>query len=265
MGDALIPNKQHNTKEKGTVFLLFRIITILFLGFGIVSLVIPLTNAQTSQANTVKSYIDEASNEIESAKDQIENAEKKINRAKSSGIDVSQAESTLSEAKHLLSMSQEKFEKANSDYYNENYGDATHFAKSASMQAEKALNLAKESITFIPNQGIIILSSNPSDASVYLNGDYKGKTPLELSVSPGTYTIKVTMTGYEDYMKMITVKSGEEVYENVTLVLTPIPTKKSLNYLLITLIFLGVIALTTIVLHREKISIGRLKKTRPRR
>ncbi|MFQ6052301.1 MAG: PEGA domain-containing protein, partial [Candidatus Hydrothermarchaeota archaeon] len=116
-----------------------------------------------------------------------------------------------------------------------------------------------------PKSGKIVVSSDPSDASVYLNDNYKGKTPLELSIQPGNYIIKLTKEGYKDYIKEITVKSGEEVYENATLVSTSVTTKKPLDYLLIALFCFGILSLAVIGVYWKKISIGRRRRMYPRR
>ncbi len=60
-------------------------------------------------------------------------------------------------------------------------------------------------LTLIPaNIGDIIVKTNPTGANVYLDNIFQGVTPINgnwffiLSVTPGSHTIKVTKTGYQD-------------------------------------------------------------------
>jgi hypothetical protein len=67
---------------------------------------------------------------------------------------------------------------------------------------------------FKPNNAAIQVTSNPAGASVYLDGSYKGITPssgyLDISdLSPGTYTVRLTSSGYTDYSKEITLSRNE--------------------------------------------------------
>jgi hypothetical protein len=57
--------------------------------------------------------------------------------------------------------------------------------------------------------GSIKVESNPSNAAVFLNTEYQGKTPLTLyNVTHGTYRIQVQKIGYEDWSERISVTSG---------------------------------------------------------
>ena len=65
-----------------------------------------------------------------------------------------------------------------------------------------------------PMYATVSLVSNPSGASVYSNGVYKGKTipgtPLvSTQVIPGTYTLLLTKSGYQDYTTTGTVVAGK--------------------------------------------------------
>ena len=65
-----------------------------------------------------------------------------------------------------------------------------------------------------PTTGAISVTSNPSYASVSLDGAYQGQTepgsPFIISgVAPGTHTVMVRLTGYEDSVSSVTVNSGQ--------------------------------------------------------
>ena len=64
-----------------------------------------------------------------------------------------------------------------------------------------------------PTTGDLDVSSTPSGASVYLNGDYQGETrssgPLYItSLVPGTYTVILKKSGYQDYTTTVKIVAG---------------------------------------------------------
>lgn len=62
----------------------------------------------------------------------------------------------------------------------------------------------------IPETGRITITSIPPDADVYLNGEFGGTTSLTLNdVTPGTYDIAITKTGYEDWTARVDVAAGK--------------------------------------------------------
>ena len=72
----------------------------------------------------------------------------------------------------------------------------------------------------IKQTGVISIDVKPKNASVFLNNvKIKQKFPIYLTNrAPGTYTVKITLPGYQDWQKNITVKSKETTYiKNVTL------------------------------------------------
>ncbi len=57
------------------------------------------------------------------------------------------------------------------------------------------------------------ITSNVSDADVYIDGSVVGKTPLyDFSVSPGSHRIQVLRSGYDTYLETITVSAGRVTY-----------------------------------------------------
>lgn len=56
-------------------------------------------------------------------------------------------------------------------------------------------------VTPTPDQyGSLFISSQPSGAEIYLNGEYRGLSPLTVyNLWPGTYTVRAEKTGYQDY------------------------------------------------------------------
>jgi serine/threonine protein kinase len=59
--------------------------------------------------------------------------------------------------------------------------------------------------------GKIKVTSNPSGADVFINQQYKGKTPLTASVSPGTATVLISKEGAAKVSRTVTVQPGKTV------------------------------------------------------
>ena len=75
-------------------------------------------------------------------------------------------------------------------------------------------------LTLTPATGSISVSSTPSGATIYVEPyiGTKGKTPNTITpVSPGDYTITLSLAGYQDWRKEVQVKGGETAYVHATL------------------------------------------------
>jgi len=67
--------------------------------------------------------------------------------------------------------------------------------------------------------GAISVYSSPSGASVMLDGQYRGKTPLDLpDLSPGTYNATLSQSGYRPVAFLVTVGPGATTEASATLV-----------------------------------------------
>ncbi len=55
----------------------------------------------------------------------------------------------------------------------------------------------------------LTVSSVPSGASVYLDGIYRGKTPVTLTTNPGTHSLKLSLSGYKTRVVTVTLQSGQ--------------------------------------------------------
>lgn len=74
------------------------------------------------------------------------------------------------------------------------------------------------SITTPVQPGSLVISSVPADASVTVNNDVRGKTPLTLdNLAPGSYTVTVSKFGFTPYTTTTNVGSGERVEVAATL------------------------------------------------
>ena len=66
--------------------------------------------------------------------------------------------------------------------------------------------------------GTLNISSAPSEAVIYDNNVFRGLTPREYNdASPGSHTIRLTKTGYLDYVTNVNVNSGQTTFVNAVL------------------------------------------------
>ncbi|NYT07662.1 MAG: PEGA domain-containing protein [Methanomicrobiales archaeon] len=71
--------------------------------------------------------------------------------------------------------------------------------------------------------GNIVVTSQPSGASVYLDSNFQGRTqagnPLDLTgIPPGTYSLEIQLTNYRDFITMVEVQAGKTAVVHAELV-----------------------------------------------
>ncbi|WP_332449293.1 PEGA domain-containing protein [Methanoculleus sp.] len=72
----------------------------------------------------------------------------------------------------------------------------------------------------VETYGSIYVTSNPSNAAIYLNGNYRGVAPLTITdLTPGTYSLTADRSGYQSDYTTVTVRAGQQ--SNVQFTLTP--------------------------------------------
>lgn len=82
-------------------------------------------------------------------------------------------------------------------------------------------------INLVPlvSTGTLSCNTTPSGASIYLNDVYQGLTNKTISnLEPGSYTVKYTKEGYEDYSVTTTISAGKTSYVTTILREEPEPT-----------------------------------------
>ncbi|MBP7139304.1 MAG: serine/threonine protein kinase [Caldisericia bacterium] len=73
----------------------------------------------------------------------------------------------------------------------------------------------------IKKEGTLIINSEPSGATVYINNVKKGLTPLKINLPPGSYNLKIEKEDYLPYPDSIVLKENSIVEKNFPL--HPIP------------------------------------------
>ncbi len=62
-----------------------------------------------------------------------------------------------------------------------------------------------------PKQALLDIKSDPQDAQVFINGETKGRTPLQLELPLGKYEVRMQMPQYYDWQAQIELEKPEEV------------------------------------------------------
>lgn len=73
--------------------------------------------------------------------------------------------------------------------------------------------------------GKLRVVGSPTGASVFVNDDYKGITPLEISLPIGEYLLKITKDGYEDYTQSFKISPDGLHIVDIRLNEMPIPSQ----------------------------------------
>jgi len=94
------------------------------------------------------------------------------------------------------------------------------------------------SVTMVPLQnpstGDLQVTSSPSGAAVYLNGNYQGVTstagPLDITdLTAATYTVVLKKSGYQDYTTTVKIVAGQTAQVAATLQATGTPTSGTIS------------------------------------
>ncbi|MBI2051650.1 PEGA domain-containing protein [Candidatus Roizmanbacteria bacterium] len=72
----------------------------------------------------------------------------------------------------------------------------------------------------LSSTGILAISSSPKAAKVYVNGELKGVTDINLPLPPGTYTVEIKKDGYANYAETLVLRG--ELVEAIDPILFPI-------------------------------------------
>jgi PEGA domain len=91
-------------------------------------------------------------------------------------------------------------------------------AKSGSESGpSNAASKEAEAVTVSAAEAIIAFVSTPVGADVNVDDAFVGSAPASLKLTPGKHTIKVTMAGYKDWSREMTVLAGSQVSLTATM------------------------------------------------
>lgn len=94
----------------------------------------------------------------------------------------------------------------------------SHKAWTSKLTITAREDMAVEPITLEPADGLVLLRSTPTNASVTVDGVYKGQTPLELSLPPtSNHQLLFFLNGYEEEQRQLRTQADGESNINVTL------------------------------------------------
>ncbi|HNX17420.1 MAG TPA: PEGA domain-containing protein [Methanoregula sp.] len=121
--------------------------------------------------------------------------------------------------------------------YNQWTGEPSHMPESGEHVAVYAtinpLTTIPTTIPTIPpvTTGQIYAQSSPSGAALYLNGEFKGYSPMTFyGLSPGSYSMKATLSGYTPDSALVTVYAGQTATYYPVLSQSPQPRQTGTAY-----------------------------------
>lgn len=85
------------------------------------------------------------------------------------------------------------------------------------LRVDAGETLALDPILLEPADAQVQVSSTPTGATVTVNGDYRGRTPLTLALAPGDSRLAFFLDGYRTEERSLSLDSGEERSLNVDL------------------------------------------------
>ncbi|MFK7956179.1 MAG: PEGA domain-containing protein [Lysobacterales bacterium] len=89
---------------------------------------------------------------------------------------------------------------------------------SSDMPVTAGAQLSLPPVTLIPADTLISVASSPESASVTVDGEYRGQTPLRLALAPGrSYRLAFTRAGFESSTRVLDVADGDDTRLNVRL------------------------------------------------
>jgi len=75
--------------------------------------------------------------------------------------------------------------------------------------------------------GFLEIETSPSDAEIFMDGTYRGKSPLTLNnVAAGLHNVVIKKEGYEDIVKEVNVDAGRKAFLEANLVLMAVEEKE---------------------------------------
>jgi len=87
----------------------------------------------------------------------------------------------------------------------------------ASTSAQPSNDAAQSAIPAPASTGSIAIQSTPDGAEVYADNAFIGNTPATLKLSAGQHTIRVSLAGYRDWSRDITVQGGSDAHLTATM------------------------------------------------
>jgi CRISPR/Cas system-associated exonuclease Cas4 (RecB family) len=89
--------------------------------------------------------------------------------------------------------------------------------RSVSLQVDEVTYVSEELTQIPPQTAVLNVSSNPSGAEVYVDGNYEGTTFLSLNLTAGSYQVVVKLQRYKDYTVTKTLVAGQTSTISATL------------------------------------------------
>lgn len=86
------------------------------------------------------------------------------------------------------------------------------------LDVEPATAIQMPRIVMRPSDGTLVVKSKPDGATVLVDGQYRGRSPLRLELDPGRdYRVEISQAGYKSAARTVQLRSGQTRTETVPL------------------------------------------------
>jgi hypothetical protein len=90
-------------------------------------------------------------------------------------------------------------------------------AMAGALRPEPGSNAAGERAPVPPAGAEVAVTSEPGGADIYVDGQYEGSTPSQLSMIAGEHAVRVARPGYRDWERKVRVSAGAKKSINAVL------------------------------------------------
>ena len=100
-----------------------------------------------------------------------------------------------------------------------------HFQSQAVDLEVADAKVVEHTVQMEPKPAHLALESKPLGCAVWLNGEKKGKTPLKLELNPGTFRLKLSHSGYQEFGDRVALEPDQDLAKSYVLKKIPPPPK----------------------------------------
>jgi hypothetical protein len=91
------------------------------------------------------------------------------------------------------------------------------YVRLSSEATDQAKETSKPQLASPADTASMLVTSDPTNADITIDGEYNGSTPSQLKLKPGQHTVSVSKRGFQTWERSVKVESGESRTINANL------------------------------------------------
>jgi len=124
----------------------------------------------------------------------------------------------------LIQIKSDEPGKANIKVWSQAISDLLNMLSGNENIAYLVMNQTTIDIVTTSKTGYVEITSDPSNAELYIDGKYMGTTPKTIELNEGSHEVKISKDGYYDYTETVYVSAGETISLYAKLRMIPVTT-----------------------------------------